>query len=178
MSRRLQLTAQVIAAIQERRRGGASYAALAKEFGLSQGSIANALKAQAPKPKRSKPRRKPTKKKAAKSPPAQATQLEGASASTPPPAADDLVSLLSRQVATLERIARSMIEVDEDGDEQINVAGFASLQRVLNASVNLLNKITPPPPVDHDESPDMLAAAERAREQLHKLLARALERAA
>lgn len=183
MARRLQLTPDVIAQIQRRRAQGADYVTLAREFGVSQGSIGTALKATPTKPAARK-RRPPA--------PVETTPAKRASkARRPPPPpesdpgdddgdTDDVnpIVLLRRQVTALERLAKEAHDGDstpckECGRGMPNIAAFATLSRVINTSLALMGKLTPPPPLDPEASPDMQAAAAAARAKLADLVGKA-----
>lgn len=80
---------------------------------------------------------------------------------------DDPVAMLRSSVGDLRdlaAIAKASGEITE----------FASLSRAINQTIALAAKLSPPPPVDPNENPDMKEAAKRARTRLHELLDRAL----
>jgi hypothetical protein len=79
--------------------------------------------------------------------------------------------LLARQVAAFEAMATV-------ARAEGNVSGFASLGRALNSSVALMARLTPPPPRDPDDDPDVKAAAAEARELLRIAVERAVARRA
>jgi len=66
----------------------------------------------------------------------------------------------------IERATRNSKEA-EDADEHAAAQGWA---RVALAAMTERRKATPPPKTDPNELPDMVAAARRARETLHKLV--------
>ncbi len=93
----------------------------------------------------------------------------------PPPSKPDAESvdleealpLLARSVAAIESLAASA-----------RAAGTPALelqaQRALTGAIALMAKLKPPPVQDHNQHPDMVAAAEKCKEKLRDLVARAV----
>jgi hypothetical protein len=52
--------------------------------------------------------------------------------------------------------------------------GFGKMGRLTSALLEAKRKATPPPALDPNERPDMIAARERARDAFHKLIDRVL----
>lgn len=80
---------------------------------------------------------------------------------------DDIPTRLRRVLASLERAA---LQAEQDKD----VARIVASQRAITQAAALLAKATPPPPIDVDARPDMVAAAKRAREHIHAAFDRLL----
>jgi hypothetical protein len=73
----------------------------------------------------------------------------------------------------IERAKRNM-QAAENDDEHTAAQGWA---RVALVAMTERRKATPPPKTDPNEMPDMIAAAKRAREALHKLIVTSPEEA-
>jgi transposase-like protein len=151
---RLKLNPEVSEAIRAMKRTGATHARIAKEFGISLGSVTNALSSY-------------------KNQHAKVEELVEAPQELKDPTEQDdipdLIALLQRVVVILEdNVVRAAAGNDVDN---VNKA-----LRVLNPTVALLHKLTPEPTKNLDDRPDMIAAAARCKEKLHKLLDRAIER--
>lgn len=179
MGRRRLVTAEVALAIQSRRRAGVSYKALAKEFGISEGSIGTALRGRvgdrepkvAAMPRERAPRTGPgclppmRREAGALAVPA----LEGDGEAVDEPggavASGDVLDLLRRIAARLEQLLATTSQADVDV--------VTKLVRSLNQTLALVARLTPPEPPPLEDSPDMVEAARLCGE---KLLA-AVERA-
>lgn len=176
MARPRKLTVELAARIQERARSGVSYATMAREFGVAEGTIGLALRAA--------PGELPIKASEVRRRRAAAAQGQAVPAPSPPaapepprepppPAAEpadlELVPLLERQVRALEELANSA-QLDA------NVDAYTKIARVLNTTTALLAKIIPPPVPDPEAAPSMLVAAAAARAKIRERLARLGER--
>ena len=75
---------------------------------------------------------------------------------------------LERTIASLERVA-AQAEADKD------VGRVVAAQRAITQAMALAARLAPPPRVDVDDRPDMVAAAKRGRERMHALLDRLLK---
>ncbi len=93
--------------------------------------------------------------------------------STPPELAG--VDVTTADLATLDAWIATAQGLLAKSQEDDNLAGFASISRLLILAIARRAAMRPPPPQDPNEHPDFVAAAERARTKLHDLLARALE---
>ncbi len=71
----------------------------------------------------------------------------------------------------LEDVQRLRRQAAEDG----NVAVLKSLGQLEIQAKILKRKDRPPPPVDPNQSPDMIAAKERGRAEFHRLIDQAVE---
>jgi len=91
------------------------------------------------------------------------------------PAPEEVEVTLRRALVSLERAATEAEAGDEGG---MDIARVIAAQRAITQLVGLLAKLTPPPPLDIDAKPDMIAAAKRGREAQRTLLAALLQRAA
>jgi hypothetical protein len=125
---------------------------IAKRVDVSVSTVNGVLRASAPaKTKRSKPAPKPRAKSA---PPA----AEGDGEGTP-------IDRLTRSLAALESAATLAAE-DKD------VSRMVQVERAVGDITSLITRLTPPPPVDHDASPDMVQAAKDCREAVFGMLER------
>lgn len=138
--------------IKARRAQGATYQELAEKFGVSVGSVSNALKVK-------------TKRSAAKARSARNAPAERAE-DMPPPTFDEIRAWLAEQIRALKA------DLDSTHDD---APRRASLNRQLVTTQILLTKIMPPEPEPEKENVDMVAAAERARRLLHELIDRSSE---
>lgn len=163
MPRKRELTPEVVADIRRRRRSGVPLSELEKEFGFSRGSIVNALK---PKAKAAPARKgkRGAKAAAADAPPDPIAIPEVAEGTCQHCGRSDdengrALRVLNRNADVIEAMLKKMAET---GD----VVATDRLLRSLSALTAQVAKMTPPPADDPDASPDMVAAAERAREKL------------
>lgn len=90
----------------------------------------------------------------------------------PPPPLDEVpdeipegvsVDVVDKWIPKVERAAEAAEAAKDFG-------ALASLLAKLTALLEHKRKAAPPPKVDPNENPDMIAAAKRAREMLHKLV--------
>ena len=134
--------------IQERRARGEGVAEIARDMGVSTGTVSTVAR-EAPRP----------------APPAGLeVVLAGEGGSACPTCgragpADELEELL----ASVRRLARM-------AEAEANLSGVATLGRLTTAILDLKRKAAPPERPDANEHPDMVAAARRAREALHRLI--------
>ncbi len=77
------------------------------------------------------------------------------------------IDRLSRSLAALEQAAQ-LAASDKD------VARMVQVERAVGDITNLIERLRPPPPVDPNTNPDMVAAAKEAREMLFGTLDRIL----
>lgn len=145
---RKKLTPKTIAEMQARHAAGASYRDLEQAFGCSAGSVRNALMA------------KTSKAKAPATEPATVTAGED----LVPPTRDELLTYLSAQARSLRADASA-------GEPTARAAAHRSLVAVQA----LITRLLPPAPLDPQvgvfvSAADMKAAADRARDRLHKLI--------
>ena len=148
------LTDELISRIVARHRAGLSYEQLADEFGLSRGSIGNAIKAAGKVPSANPSSPVATEPAPGASPP---TAIEGESAELSELDAGDLRRMLTALIRTLDALAK---EAHARGDGAV----FARMAKTAESLIAQLRRLTPPEPPDHDNAPDMVAAAKRARE--------------
>lgn len=76
----------------------------------------------------------------------------------------DPMSQLQRSVEALEEIAR---EIRADGEEG-NMKDYASIIRVQNQTIALVERLRPTPRADPNTAPDLIAAAESSRGKIFK----------
>ena len=156
MVRRRKVTETVAARIRARRNAGASYEVLASEFGLSEGSIANALKVAPSKPaKRGKG--SPSPSNVSEHPTAEPTPAE--------PSIESLRAHLVDQVETL----RADLKIAEDP------ATRAVINRLLVSAQALLARVMPPERTAPEvgvfvTAEQMRELAERVRKHFHHLV--------
>ena len=99
----------------------------------------------------------------------------------PPPPSDpggddpDPIDFAGADLETLNSWIERTDRLAKKADTEGNVAGFASLSRLLLVAFRARAALRPPPPPDPNANPDMVAAGKRAREKLHELVDRALE---
>lgn len=86
----------------------------------------------------------------------------------PDTAPAELLPLLAGQLAALQTMAQA-------AQTEGNIGGFSNVQRALNQTIALIDKLTPPTPPDPNEAPDMRQAAEQCRAKLHELLDKIIE---
>lgn len=141
------LTPAVVEKIRARKAQGLSNVAIAQEFGISHGSVGNAL------------RMAPPAKAPSKSPKAPQRGESGA----PTPAA-----LMQMAWKTAQRLDRWSDEAQNDQDP----GAFKALAKDLLVALKELSKLLPPEPVDHETGPDMVAAANEARALVRELVER------
>lgn len=146
------LTKTVIGKIRKRRAQGAGYEALAREFGVSQGSVRNALRG--------------ARTRAASSPSSTRREEPEATAEPagPPPSRDDVRAWLGEQVSDLRADAKRL---RARGD----VPALERCNRALVTASMLLARFTPEPPKEDGfvrvAEGDIAGAAERVRAKLH-----------
>jgi hypothetical protein len=131
---------------------------LAMGHDVSTGWISNATA-----PKRKGGKDAPPTPKPTHGPPTGPRWQEAPTAPDPTDGRTDL-ALLAKMVANLE-------ELTEVARAEGNLSGFAMMTRAINQSLALAAKLQPPAPVDPEASPDMIAAAERARVKMGEMLA-------
>lgn len=160
------LTPEVVAKIHQRRAAGLTQAEIARELGISHGSVGNALKIKElqngfppPKPPISEPLDDP--------PVAPEPSSSVASGET----LADLRGTLLELVRTLQGLAKAAKD-SKDGGVYLQIA------RVTAQLVKEVARLTPPDPPDHEQAPDMVEAAARMRDALHAMVDRELDGAA
>lgn len=137
---------------------GLSQVEIGKVVGCSNASVNNVLKAAGMRPKSASP----------------AAVLPAPVAPMPPAAEseDDLPDEIpegadaSIAEAWLPRIQRAAAKAEATG----NLAAFASLTAKMVAMLDHIRKSKPVPKPDPNDNPDMIAAKERARKELHRLI--------
>jgi hypothetical protein len=159
-----------VARIQQRKRDGLSHEQLAAEFKVSRGSITNALKMPAPELPIA-PAGAATASAAASA--GSATVGESSDPAEPTDGGsaplDEIRSTLTDLVRTLNGVVS---EAKERGDKGVLLTfGRASIMALKE-----LGRFTPPAPPDHEDSPDMRAAAEQFRRDLHTMIDREIKR--
>lgn len=80
----------------------------------------------------------------------------------------ELLPLLAGQLEALRAMAQT-------AQDEGNIGGFSNVQRALNQTIALIDKLTPPAPPDPNDAPDMKLAAEQCRAKLHELLDKVIE---
>lgn len=213
------LTPDVVEKIRARKLSGASNAVIAKEFGVSTGSVVNAVQGNVGKPAQSaatkehvetlktllgvqKARLKvaigneANSRKVSAQASTIAKEIERLTAeiarleSLPLPAvqrnpAPEPVRVFDSEIppdATqddirrmLDRRSRDIEKLISNAKAQGDVGKYASLMRIANSLAQIQAKVTPVAP-PKEESPDIVAAAEKCKERLRAGLARLLER--
>ena len=153
------LTPKLVGQIRKRSEAGATYTELCQEFGLSRGTIQNAIAGKLPKsiqpPRKTAPAPRPLPDLD------QDDMLEA-------PLADDVRSWLGLQVRDLREECRRL---KRDGPPQ----AYAAASRNLTMTSLAYARLTPKPAEDPALHPDMVQAAEECRLALHALLDRVLE---
>lgn len=96
-----------------------------------------------------------------------------ADTAAPVEAVDDDTSPTERLRRTLESLERAAKKAETDGD----VGRLVQAQRAATQATALIAKLSPPPPPNLDDQPDMLAAAKRFRETVHALFDRVVDEA-
>ena len=150
------LTTELAAKIQKRSKAGATYTELQAEFGLSRGSVQNAVSGNLPKGVRA-PKAKPPPQTEED----QADELGEVSS-------DDIRTWLGVQVRDLRSECRRL---KKEGPPQ----AYAAASRNLTMTSLAYARLTPKPAEDPALNPDMVQAAEECRLALHALLDRVLE---
>lgn len=155
MRRPSKLTPAVVAKIAARRAKGVPYEAIAREFGVSEGSVRNAILAA-----------KNAKAKAGtngKTPAALA--VASGDIELGPPTQEELRGWLAEQIRGLRADATRL---REEGD----VPALEATNRQLVSAMQILGRLTPDPPPreDPNEAKDMRAMAEEVSARLHKLV--------
>lgn len=175
------LTPEVVEAIRARRKAGATYELLQREFGLSKGAVGDAVNGHgvaAPKPGRRRDKAATVPEEPAADAPAvldaaRALVARAESGETDAldalrraldPEAGDALATVRRCLATADRLLRRVPSED--------VASFATLARLSTAAAIAIGKLTPPPTQSAEDSPDMVAAAQRARDKLREYVQR------
>lgn len=164
MGRPSKITPEIQAFILERRRKGLSHRAIVEELAgrgtsVSLGTVQRAAPARR--------RRDPVSE-----PPRPASTL--AQDALPPPStsdgpSDDLETLLKASLADLNKAVAAAASDENQGAR-------VAAHRVIAQIGTLLEKMRPPPIVNPNEAPDMVAAAAEARELFHAGLERVLSR--
>jgi hypothetical protein len=150
MSRTRVLTPEVIAGIHRRRAQGLTLQQLVAEFGVSMGSVQTAIKTPPPllpgphKPATSSPEADDSEDE---DPP----DVEGKG-----PTGEALQAIAWKTAQRLDRM----------GDKAADPAVYRGLAKDLISAIKELSRLMPPTPADPESMPDMVAAAERAREKI------------
>lgn len=159
MPAKRKLTNQLVAKIQKRAKAGATYTELQAEFGISRGSVQNAVTGNLPKSVRAP---KVQKKVIPSEPDSEADDaIEELSS-------DDVRVWLGMQVRDLRGECRKL---KAEGPPQ----AYAAASRNLTMTSLAYARLTPKPAEDPALNPDMVQAAEECRMALHALLDRVLE---
>lgn len=170
------LTPEIVRRIHERKANGATYADIRREFGLSQGSVRNALTMRpeaagvkrgrwAAKTDVTEQRQKQSLAQAA--PRAEQPDQPDLPDDDEAPTIDEVRRWLGAQVRDLRLQARRQ----KNGEP----SAYAATSRNLTAASLALARLTPKPVDDPSEHPDMVQAAEDCRVKLHDMLDRVLE---
>lgn len=109
---------------------------------------------------------RPRAPKAADAPKATPEPLEA-----PPLPPDDA------DMATLDRWLGSTQLLCDFAEKEKNLSAFASLQKLMQATLDRKRKMRPPPAPDESASPDMVAMGQAAKARLHKYIDEALRAA-
>lgn len=142
----------LLAKIHARRRAGLNQTQIARELGISQGTVSLALKRSPPEPPR-----KSSTSSSKQAPPVR---------SAVPTSRDDLREQLGKMIATITDLAE---QARAKQDPQV----YLQFMRVASASIKELSRLMPPPAPDANDSPDVIATADRAREKILERVRRA-----
>lgn len=145
------LTPKRIALIKEQRKLGRTYDDLASEFGVSIGSISNALKVPDARSEIAPVATAPAVEDA------DFADLEGEEAGDVDH--EDMKRFLVQQV---NQTKRDMLAVEP--------TARATMGRTLAQLMTLLARVSPPPPPDLNDNPDMIALGEQTFERFAKLI--------
>jgi predicted transcriptional regulator len=146
------VNARMLGKIHARRRAGLNQTQIARELGISQGTVSLALQ----KPPPALPR------KASSSSSKKAPLVH----SPAPTSRDDLREQLGKMIATITQLA-------EEARARQDPHVYLQFARVASQSIKELSRLMPPPPPDANDSPDVIAAADRAREKILERVRRA-----
>lgn len=163
------LTPPTIQRIHERRRMGIPFAEIARELGISHESARQGFEMAPPAVEGASTSGETTNpiNEAPLEPVAstEANRDETTGPVNPGAMARDEIEKLVVALGEESRIARSTGETGQ----------FIQIASKLAAAAHTLAKLTPPPPVNFDESPDMVDAARRGREKILERVRRSRE---
>jgi hypothetical protein len=91
---------------------------------------------------------------------------------TPPAQVDEVPDVVpdGTELAIVDKWIPKVEAAAEAAEAEGDLTAFASLTAKLVTLLEHRRKAAPPPRADPNESPDMVAAAKRAREMLHRLI--------
>lgn len=163
MRAKRRLTPDVVERIKQRKAQNLTHAEIALEFGISTGSVGNALAMKSPRaPTVDAPGDEEAESVSPK-PPAEPEKL----LSTPTP---------ERLMAMAWKTAQRLDGWADTAQGEQDRAAYRSLARDLLGAIKELSRLLPPPAPDPEQAPDVVAAAKRARAALHALVEHELTR--